>query len=50
MLTVHDELCFSIKGEEESANIKRIMENCVPDMKIPSVIDIGVGVNWGAAK
>ncbi len=50
MLTVHDELCFSIKGEEDSANIKQIMENCVPDMKIPSVIDIGVGVNWGAAK
>jgi len=26
------------------------MENCVPEMKIPSRIDVGLGDNWGSAK
>jgi len=26
------------------------MENCVPDMKIPSRVDVGIGENWGDAK
>ena len=50
MLTVHDELCFSIEDERHVAEIKEIMENCVPDMKIPSRIDVGIGENWGNAK
>ena len=50
MLTVHDELCFSIAREEDIAKIKDIMENCVPEMKIPSKIDVGTGINWGVAK
>ena len=50
MITVHDELCFSIRDEEQIKSIKSIMENCFPEMKIPSRIDVGVGENWGKAK
>ena len=50
MLTVHDELCFSIESEDQVTEIKDLMENCVPDMKIPSKIDVGLGDNWGLAK
>jgi DNA polymerase I-like protein with 3'-5' exonuclease and polymerase domains len=53
MLTVHDELCFSInwlEEEEEVTKIKDLMENCVPDLRVPSRIDVGIGDNWGDAK
>tara|TARA_Y100001963_G_scaffold130129_1_gene186076 strand:- start:1322 stop:2065 length:744 start_codon:yes stop_codon:yes gene_type:complete len=50
MLTVHDELCFSIENDEQVVEIRDLMENCVPDMKIPSRIDVGLGDNWGSAK
>ena len=50
MLTVHDELCFSITQEKDIVEIKTIMENCVPEMKVPSRIDVGSGANWGLAK
>tara|TARA_R100000655_G_scaffold19085_3_gene40052 strand:+ start:4270 stop:6198 length:1929 start_codon:yes stop_codon:yes gene_type:complete len=50
MLTVHDELCFSIESDKQVVEIKDIMENCVPKMKIPSKIDVGLGENWGLAK
>ena len=56
MLTVHDELCFSIEkdGEEYSTEqvkeIQSLMEECVPDMMIPSRVDVGIGENWGDAK
>jgi DNA polymerase I-like protein with 3'-5' exonuclease and polymerase domains len=50
MLTVHDELCFSIKDEASVTEIVDIMENCVPEMKIPSRVDYGLSKNWGLAK
>lgn len=50
MLTVHDELCFSIESEEDVPIIKDLMENCVPDLSIPSIIDVGMGSDWGNAK
>ena len=53
MLTVHDELCFPInwlEEEEEVTKIKDLMENCVPDLRVPSRIDVGIGDNWGDAK
>ena len=56
MLTVHDELCFSIEkdGEEYSTEqvkeIQSLMEECVTDMMIPSRVDVGIGENWGDAK
>jgi len=50
VLTVHDELCFSIESDGQVAEIKDLMESCAPDMKIPSKIDVGLGDNWGSAK
>jgi len=50
MLTVHDELCFSLESDEQKAEIKHIMENCAPALTIPSKVDIGIGENWGLAK
>ena len=50
MLTVHDELCFSIESDEQVAEIKGLMENCAPGLTIPSKVDVGLGENWGSAK
>ena len=47
MLTVHDELCFNIKNEQEVDKIKDIMSNCVPDLRIPFEVDVELGDNWG---
>ena len=47
MLTVHDELCFNIKNQEEADKIKDIMSNCVPDLRIPFEVDVELGNNWG---
>ena len=47
MLTVHDELCFSISNEKEVEIIKDIMSNCIPDLKIPFDVDSELGDNWG---
>jgi DNA polymerase-1 len=50
MLTVHDELCFSIESDEQVVEIKSLMENCAPGLTIPSRVDVGLGDNWGSAK
>ena len=50
MLTVHDELCFSIENKPSVKEIVDIMENCVPEMQIPSKVDYGLSENWGLAK
>jgi DNA polymerase-1 len=50
MLTVHDELCFSIESDEQVVEIKSLMENCAPGLTIPSKIEVGLGDNWGSAK
>jgi DNA polymerase I-like protein with 3'-5' exonuclease and polymerase domains len=50
MITVHDELCFSVENKEQVTQIKSIMENCFPEMRIPSRVDVGIGENWGKAK
>ena len=50
MLTVHDELCFSIESDEQVTEIKGLMENCAPGLSIPSKVDVGLGKNWGSAK
>jgi DNA polymerase I-like protein with 3'-5' exonuclease and polymerase domains len=47
MLTVHDELCFSISNDKEVEIIKDIMSNCIPDLKIPFEVDAEMGQNWG---
>jgi DNA polymerase I-like protein with 3'-5' exonuclease and polymerase domains len=52
LLTVHDELCFSVSSPEQASRIKEIMENGLP-LKIPSRVDDdvpafrGLPNNWG---
>tara|TARA_R110002020_G_scaffold73728_3_gene189118 strand:+ start:8506 stop:10413 length:1908 start_codon:yes stop_codon:yes gene_type:complete len=47
MLTVHDELCFNIKNEQEIEKIKEIMTTCIPDLNVPFEVDVELGNNWG---
>jgi DNA polymerase I-like protein with 3'-5' exonuclease and polymerase domains len=54
MLTVHDELCFSVESEEQAARIKEIMEKGLDDvLAVPSKVDDdipalrGLPNNWG---
>ena len=48
LLTVHDELCFSIESDEQAARIKDIMENGLNDvLLVPSRVDQELGDNWG---
>ena len=47
MLTVHDELCFNIQNDKQVEQIKEIMSNCVPELKIPFDVDAEMGSNWG---
>lgn len=47
MLTVHDELCFNIQNDKQIKEIKEIMSNCVPELKIPFDVDAEMGSNWG---
>ncbi len=46
MLTVHDELCFNVEGQEQAAQIQEIMETGVP-LKVPSKIDVDIQDDWG---
>lgn len=46
LLTVHDELCFSVSSEDQASRIKEIMETCV-DLRVPSKVDQELGENWG---
>tara|TARA_Y100000389_G_scaffold196632_1_gene229912 strand:+ start:11510 stop:13444 length:1935 start_codon:yes stop_codon:yes gene_type:complete len=46
MLTVHDELCFSIESDEQASKIKEIMETGMP-LAIPSKIDVDIKDHWG---
>ena len=48
MLTVHDELCFSVKSKEQASQITELMENGLNDiLKVPSKVDEELGDNWG---
>lgn len=54
MLTVHDELAFSVEPEdrlqrEAFAEVKHIMENCM-ELSVPIVVDANLAANWGEAK
>ena len=47
MLTVHDELCFNIENNKQVEQIKEIMSNCIPELRIPFEVDAEMGSNWG---
>jgi DNA polymerase I-like protein with 3'-5' exonuclease and polymerase domains len=55
LVTVHDELGFSIADHTTARRIKEIMEQCVRlelpqyEVTIPSKVDVELGPNWGAA-
>jgi DNA polymerase-1 len=52
LLQVHDELLFEIKNskiKEATKKIKRIMENVIK-LKVPVIVDVSVGDNWGEMK
>jgi DNA polymerase-1 len=46
LITVHDELCFSIESEDQASRIKEIMETGL-ELKVPSKVDQELGDNWG---
>ena len=51
LLTVHDELVFEVKTEEVaafSAWVKGVMESAY-SLRVPLVVDVHAGANWGAA-
>ena len=48
MLTVHDELCFSVEDDAQAARIKDVMENGLSNiLKVPSKVDDELKDNWG---
>jgi DNA polymerase I-like protein with 3'-5' exonuclease and polymerase domains len=48
ILQIHDELCFNITDEHQTKEIKSIMENCM-EFKVPSVVDVSIGDDFGQA-
>jgi DNA polymerase-1 len=52
ILTVHDELLFEVPAaaaEETAALVKAQMQSAA-DLKVPLVVDVGVGRTWREAK
>jgi DNA polymerase I-like protein with 3'-5' exonuclease and polymerase domains len=48
LLTVHDELCFSIESDDQAKQIKDIMENGLSNiLKVPSKVDFEAADDWG---
>ena len=49
ILQVHDELCFTVPGDERErlvAMVKEEMEQVLPSLSVPLLADVGVGENW----
>ena len=48
LLTVHDELCFSVESDDQASRITHIMENGLSDvLKVPSKVDEEFAEDWG---
>jgi DNA polymerase I-like protein with 3'-5' exonuclease and polymerase domains len=46
LLTVHDELVFSVEDEAEARKYAPIMESAIP-LLVPSIVDVNLGKTWG---
>lgn len=46
LLTVHDELVFSVDDEAEARRYAPVMENAIP-LLVPSIVDVNLGNTWG---
>jgi|TARA_R100001086_G_scaffold218742_1_gene135538 DNA polymerase I-like protein with 3'-5' exonuclease and polymerase domains len=47
MLQIHDELCFSIYGDDDIIKIKNEMENSIENLRVPFKVDVAQGNSWG---
>ena len=48
LLQIHDELCFNLRDKNQIEKIKTVMEGCMK-LKVPSVVDVAVGDDFGVA-
>ena len=48
LLQIHDELCFNLQDKSQIEKIKTVMEGCMK-LKVPSVVDVAVGDDFGMA-
>jgi len=49
LLQVHDELVFDLYLPEKERVLEVVrdrMKNALPDLKVPIVVDTGLGANW----
>lgn len=46
LLTVHDELVFSVEDEAEARKYSPVMENAIV-LEVPSIVDVNLGKTWG---
>ena len=52
ILTVHDELLFEVAAEhadETAALVRQTMQDAA-QLRVPLVVDVGIGPNWADAK
>mgnify|MGYP003673189116 CR=1 FL=1 len=48
-IQVHDELDMTIYNRKEAEDLAEVMTECAP-MRVPSMVDIEIGPNWGEIK
>lgn len=46
-LQVHDELTGSFHGAGDAQDAAEIMEHCIPQLTVPSKVDVEMGPSWG---
>ena len=49
IIQIHDELCFNVRPAKDADKIREIMENCIPELKVPSKVDVAINKDWGSA-
>jgi DNA polymerase I-like protein with 3'-5' exonuclease and polymerase domains len=48
-LSIHDELCLSVKDHDEAMKVRDVMVNAI-ELLVPSVCDVAIGSSWGEAE